>query len=236
MYNNPFYIEKPIWNNSFSYSQRNNKKLFVTNEIIWNIEDLKLWEEIVFEDFDFDWNLVSYSGLKNFIRLKYNWKEIIIFDNHNHAIYFWAEAYSRWIITKNSNLIHIDEHSDMRDPWIYIEKINDLQEVFNYTNFILNVGNYIIPAQKSGLIKDIYQIRSEENIDNFSFEKIDKSVSNILNLDVDFFAPELDYMNYNNKINFVKKSIEKSDFITIATSPFFIDQELAIKIIKEILE
>jgi hypothetical protein len=43
-------------------------------------------------------------------------------------------------------------------------------------------------------------------------------------------------MNYDNKIAFVKKSIEKADFVTIATSPFFIDQELAIKVIKEIFE
>jgi hypothetical protein len=28
----------------------------------------------------------------------------------------------------------------------------DLQKVFEYTNFFLNVGNYIIPAEKEGLI------------------------------------------------------------------------------------
>lgn len=236
MYNKSFYIENPVWNNAFSFDKRNNKKLFVTSEINWNLDYLELWTEIVFEDFDFSWKLVSFSGLKNFIRFNYMWKEIIIFDNHNHAIYFWAEAYSRWIIWKKSNLIHIDEHSDMRDPEIYPENLDDLQEIFDYTNFILNVGNYIIPAQKLWLVWEIYQIRSEANIEDFSFENLDSRVSNIVNLDVDFFAPELDYMNYNNKIDFCREMIKKSDFITIATSPFFIDQELAIKVIKEIFE
>lgn len=235
MYTKPFYIEKPVWNNAFSFDKRSNKKLFVTSLIDWDLLDLSIWENIVFEDFDFDSKLVSYAWLKNFIRFKYNWKEIIIFDNHNHAIYFWAEAYSRWIIWKNSNLIHIDEHSDMRDPEIYPENLDNLQEIFDYTNFTLNVGNYIIPAQKIWLVWEIYQIRSEANIEDFSFENLDSRVSNIVNLDVDFFAPELDYMNYDNKIAFVKKSIQKADFVTIATSPFFIDQELAIKVIKEIL-
>lgn len=235
MYTKPFFIEKPVWNNAFSFDKRENKKLFVTSLIDWDLSDLSIWENIVFEDFDFDSKLISYAWLKNFIRFKYNWKEIIIFDNHNHAIYFWAEAYSRWIIWKKSNLIHIDEHSDMRDPEIYPENLDNLQEIFDYTNFTLNVGNYIIPSQKLWLVWEIYQIRSEANIEDFSFENLDSRVSNIVNLDVDFFAPELDYMNYDNKIAFVKKSIQKADFVTIATSPFFIDQELAIKVIKEIL-
>ncbi|MDD5213495.1 MAG: UPF0489 family protein [Candidatus Gracilibacteria bacterium] len=235
MYSKPFFIEKPVGNNAFSFDKRDNKKLFVTSLIDGNLSDLVIGENIVFEDFDFDFKLVSYAGLKNFVRFNYKGKEIIIFDNHNHAIYFWCDAYSRGIIGKNSNLIHIDEHSDMRDPEIYPENLDNLKEIFDYTNFTLNVGNYIIPAQKFGLLRDIYQIRSEANIEDFSFENLDKAVSNILNIDVDFFSPGLDYMNYDNKIAFVKKSIEKADFITIATSPFFIDQELAIKVIKEIL-
>jgi len=36
-----------------------------------------------------------------------------------------------------------------------------LQKVFDYTNFFLNVGNYIVPAQKEGLIGEVLQIRGE---------------------------------------------------------------------------
>ncbi|USN58289.1 MAG: hypothetical protein H6767_08515 [Candidatus Peribacteria bacterium] len=47
-------------------------------------------------------------------------------------------------------LYHIDEHSDMRDPEEYLLKPDslDMQKVYEYTNYFLNVGNYIIPAQQ----------------------------------------------------------------------------------------
>jgi len=42
----------------------------------------------------------------------------------------------------------------MRDPGIYLSKTDsqNLQKIFEYANFELNVGNYIIPAQKEGII------------------------------------------------------------------------------------
>jgi len=49
-------------------------------------------------------------------------------------------------------LYHIDEHADYRDADEKLEH-TDLQSIFNYTNFSkINVGNYIIPAEKEGLI------------------------------------------------------------------------------------
>jgi len=77
-----------------------------------------------------------------------------LFDNHNHALYFWYLARHQGKIGNNNLLIHIDEHSDMRDPENYIsqEETQDLEKVFDYVNFTLNVGNYIIPAQKEGIV------------------------------------------------------------------------------------
>jgi len=59
-------------------------------------------------------------------------------------------ARKQGIISDNSLLYHIDEHADTRDPEKYLLKPDsrDLQKVFEYTNFFLNVGNYIIPAEK----------------------------------------------------------------------------------------
>jgi hypothetical protein len=42
-----------------------------------------------------------------------------------------------------------------------------LQKVFEYTNFALNVGNYIIPAEKQGLISETIQIRSEDALKEY---------------------------------------------------------------------
>ncbi|MDD4151489.1 MAG: UPF0489 family protein [Candidatus Gracilibacteria bacterium] len=235
MYEKSFYIEGEVGNNAFSFKRRQDKKLYVTNIINGTIDDVKLGTEKVFEDFDFDGKLVSFSGLKNFVKFDFDGKECIIFDNHNHAFYFWCEAYKNKIIDLDAKLIHIDEHSDMRDPNIYIENndLINLEKIFDYTNFTLNVGNYIIPAIKSSLVKEVYQIRNETNIKEFNLVD-DKNI--ILNIDLDFFSPGLDFIDYQLKLDFIKKMIKKSSFITIASSPFFIDQTLAIKVFKDIFK
>ena len=69
-------------------------------------------------------------------------QKIYLFDNHNHAYYFWHKSRFDLIISENWNiLIHIDEHSDLRKPQKYLQKenLNSLNEIANYTNQVLNV-------------------------------------------------------------------------------------------------
>ena len=239
MYSKSFYIEKKVWNNIFSYEKRPCKRLFVPSLI--EIDDLsliKLWDEIVFSDYDFDGNLIEAKWLKNFYKIKHNWKQIYLFDNHNHAYYFWFLELFNKNISKNATLIHIDEHSDMRDPWIFQSEseINDLQKVFEFTNFELNVWNYILPSQKSWLIKEVVQIRSEDNLKTYLSQKDNYKNNLILNLDLDFFEPNLDFIDYELKKKVVLDAFEKSDVITICTSPFFIDQNLALQVFYDIFK
>jgi hypothetical protein len=49
---------------------------------------------------------------------------------------------------------------------------------------------------------------------------------------MDFFRPELDDIDYELKKKVVLDIAEKASIITVATSPFFINQELAVNIIK----
>lgn len=56
----------------------------------------------------------------------------------------------------------------------------------------------------------------------------------ILNLDLDFFAPELDYISFEDKKKTILHFARQSDFITIATSPFFIDQKRAIDMFRKV--
>lgn len=237
MYQKPFFIDKKVWNNAFSYNKRKNKKIYVPNLISWEISDIKLWKKIVFEDFDFDDKLSSCSWLENFYEITWKNKKIFLFDNHNHAFYFWYLARNRWIIKDNNTLYHIDEHSDMRDPENYILKPEsyNLEEVFNYTNFKINVWNYIIPAKKEWILKNIIQIRNEENLNNYLLnDKKNKEKWIILNLDLDFFQADLDFIDYKLKKKVVLDIAEKAKIITVATSPFFIKQNLAIKVFKDI--
>ncbi len=256
MYKFSFYIKEKVWNNAFSFEKRKNKKLFVPSLIkAKSFFDVEIWEEIAFEDFDFDDKLQSCIWLKNFYEFDFfpsllrrglgGGKKLYLFDNHNHAYFFWYLARENWLIKNNSKLYHIDEHADTRDPWKFLNSrdTKDLQKVFDFTNFFLNVWNYIIPAQKEWLIWEIIQIRSEsdlksylESVDmflpNISTEKESSSI--ILNLDLDFFQPDLDFIDYELKKKVVLNIAKKADLITVCTSPFFIKQELALKVFKDL--
>lgn len=244
MYNKWFFIENPVWNNEFSFDKRQNKKLFVP-EIIEakSFDEIKFQddlEKIAFEDFDFDDKLSTNYWLKNFYRFQMWWKEVVLFDNHNHAFYFWYEARSRKIIWDKNILIHIDQHADTRDNDKIISKSDSksLEKVFDFTNFVLNVWDYIIPAQKEGIIENIVQIRNTKNLEdylqNFSNKKNNSKI--ILNLDLDFFASELDFIDFELKKKVILDVFEKASYVTVCTSPFFVDQGLAVEKFKEIFK
>ena len=44
----------------------------------------------------------------------------------------------------------------------------------------------------------------------------------------------MDYIPYDLKVSKIKDLIKKSKVITIASSPFFIEQDYAIKVLKEL--
>ena len=193
----------------------------------------------MFSDFDFDGNLIEAKWLKNFYEFERFWKKMYLFDNHNHALYFWYLARHQGKIGNNNLLIHIDEHSDMRDPEIYIswEDSQNLEKVFDYVNFTLNVGNYIIPAQKEGIVWEVFQIRNETNLHEYLekfWENFEKTSWIICNIDLDFFEPGLDFIDYDLKMKVVRDAIAQSDIVTFATSPFFIDQDLALRVFRDI--
>ena len=244
MYNKWFYITDKIWNNAFSFEKRKNKKIWVPSLIkINSFDEISLQEDkgkIAFEDFDFEDKLSTNYGLKNFYEIDWKWKPIYLFDNHNHALFFWYLFKENWFIKQKWNtLYHVDEHADYRAPWVTLKK-TDLESIFNYTNFSdINVWNYIIPAEEEGLIWKTIQIRNTKNLEDYLDsqllkEGIDEGI--ILNLDLDFFQPDLDFIDYDLKKKVVLDIAKKASIITVSTSPFFINQELAIKVFKDLFD
>ena len=208
------YLKWNFWNNAFSLEERENKKLFIPKlkKInINNLDKIELWNKICFEDYDFNNKLQSCTGLKHFYEIDLNInnskktekkvetknflslnnnktsKKIYLFDNHNHAYYFWYLARDNKIISDNAILFHIDEHADTRDPiqdknYLNYEKIKNpaetihelaleslsinqnkylqkpesenLDNIYKYCNYYLNVWNYIIPAEQEWLISE----------------------------------------------------------------------------------
>lgn len=263
MYSKISLLKEKISNNAFDYEERQKLNplpfLVIPSLINLTLENpninqeqtslntifpkLKTGNEIVFEALDDNGNLKSCQGLEHFLKIQLNPNQnIYIFDNHNHAFYFWHLEKLLGNLAGAATLIHIDQHKDTRIPIEFLspEESTDLKKVYEYTNTILNVGNFIPPAIKTGLIKEIIFIDSEASLKNFNLENVIKNSSHskqnnlILDIDIDFFAPDLDYIGNQLKLETIKKILPFASTITIATSPFFIEQELAIEWIKKI--
>ena len=247
MYDKPFYITEPVSNNAFNFDRRTDPKVYVPSLIAGELKDVAMGEEIVFEDFDDHTNLKGLSsckGLRNFVRTSWRGKPVYIFDNHNHAFAFWHLEWIRGGLETGARLVHMDMHKDSREPESYLSptKSGDSDEVFQYTNTVLNVGNFIPAAVKSGLVGNVINLDSEASLREFESaapKNADLPVpagDTIFDLDLDIFAPEMNYIDKYLKMKAIKKAAEKSSMITIATSPFFIKQGLALKRLHQIFE
>ena len=217
-------LTENIWNNQFCFNQVEDPKIWIADTIDWTVEDLEIWENTVFREMK-NWKVVEYKWLKNFIHKKNNNQSIYIFDNHNHALKYRIEEYKEWNIPFWFDLIHIDQHTDMN--------LSEFDLNIQSPNFdVYNVWNFIQPAIKSWLINHVEQINTEYKLLNYETEKDDL----ILDIDLDFWAPEMSIEKYSETIEKVKNLILKSRVVTIAASPYFLDQNLAIKICNKILK
>jgi len=93
---------------------------------------------------------------------------------------------------------------------------------------VLNVGSFIKPALEFNLFSEAIIIDSLYGFD------LDISGEFVLDIDLDIFSEDMDYIDYEFKISKIKGYIAKASVITVATSPFFIDQNYAIKVLKEL--
>ncbi len=234
MYQNPFYLTKKTSNNALSFEERKNPTLYVPSVIEGDLEDVKIGKEVVFEDFDEYEKLQSCIGLENFVKLPHpeTQKPIVVVDNHNHVFYFWYEAWHQGFFERGITLVHIDAHRDTRIPErnLRSEEAHDLNKVFEYTNSVLNVGNYIPPAREEGVIGGLISITSETEL-----LAARPRGPFILNIDLDFWASEMDYIDEKMSIPHIKHWIKQAEFITFATSPFFIEQGRAIEVLHRLL-
>ena len=216
-------ITENIWNNQFCFNQVENPKIWVADMIEWVAKDLEIWENTVFREMK-NWKVVEYKWLKNFIHINSNNQSIYIFDNHNHALKYWYVEYKTWNIPFWFNLIHIDQHTDMNSSEFELDLENPNFDVYN-------VWNFIQPAIKSWLINNVEQINTEYKLLNFQTDENNL----ILDIDLDFRSPEMSIEKYSETIEKAKNLISNSRIVTIATSPYFLDNELAIKLCKMLL-
>jgi hypothetical protein len=231
-YSEPFRIEGPLGNNALSYDRRGRApSLWVPSLLNGTIADVTPGDRVVFEDVDEHGVLHSCIGLSHLVRTEWAGVPTVVVDNHNHAFYFWFDAMERGLLQRHATLIHVDQHRDTRVPDRGYEG-RTLQDVFDYTNFHLNVGNYVVPAQQAGLVGTIQFVTGEEALRDLSLAS---RPNRILNIDLDFFAPEMSYVDFELARRFIAAHAVRASLITIATSPFFIDQERAIAVLAKLL-
>lgn len=255
-------IDLPISNNFFSYEKRKCKEIIVPSIKECDILNIKTSKKASFVEIDEVGLENSCFGLEYFIKEKN--KEIYIFDNHNHSFYFSYELYLN--TNRKYDFIHIDQHKDLRMPEISFEKYKnflisnqyflktefkklnleynkyiykteiDLDKIiaYLYTNIELNVGNFIKPLMEIGVIDRFYCIDSLYKINEFKDFNCDREY--ILDLDLDFFSKDMDYIEENVKLELVKSLIRNAKRTLIATSPYFIEFDRCKAVLSKIFE
>lgn len=230
-----FYIDKPIGNNEFSYEERKIKKIYVPSLIKSDISEVEISVVPNFIEVEDEKEQICY-GLKNMYELElaktssFEGKKIYLFDNHNHSFYFWCRELLNESFSKGCTLVHIDQHKDTRVPPNFEVDIEDLEDVKRYVNDVLNVGSFIKPALYHNIFSELRIIDSKYGME----EEFPKN-EYVLDLDLDFFSKDMDYIDFDERIVIVKKYIGCAKVITIATSPFFIEQERALEVLKILL-
>lgn len=232
-YYSGFLISRPVGNNAFSFDKRVNKQIYVPPLVEGSLSDLAVGYHIAFSEID---EGIEFNGLglAQFIVFRWHDVPVFIFDNHNHAFFFWTYGLRQGLFSPGLPLVHVDQHSDMWKPHIWpafsLRDDNLLDQAFAYTNFTINVGNFIKPALHLNYFSDITIITG-----SIDFElTFDGPI--VFDLDMDVFAPVMDYIGNPYKIDVIRRWMEQAAFITVATSPFFMNQPLAIDFIRKIFE
>ena len=215
-----YFLEWKRWNNSFAYFLW--KKLWIPEVDIWLYSDLKLWKKIVFAD-EIDGEYNESIGLEKHLWILNDSNydlvcPVFVCDNHNRVLEAW-----KYFKMNKPVLVHIDQHRDEASPW----GVDDFEKD-------LRVCDYINWAKKEGWINQQHLSFCESKDFNNSSEVLVDSI--ILNIDLDIFAPEQTIIPYKKIWETILKFSKKSCLITIATSPLFIDQNRAIKLLNKFFE
>jgi len=231
-YTQPFWLEGAVGNNAFSYERRGaSPTLWVPSRLAGTMADVQPGRRVAFEDLDEHDQMRSCPGLAHLVTTSWRTIPTVVVDNHNHAFYFWMEAAQRGVLAPGATLIHVDQHKDTREP-VSAFHGTTLPEAFAYTNYQLNVGNYIVPAQRCGLVGETQLVTSGYALDDFGWAS---RANKILNIDLDFFAPEMSYIEFDRVRRFIDAHLATAALVTFATSPFFIEQERAIEILSRLV-
>ncbi len=259
-YTKEIFLTTPVGNNTINFWERkeygSDCRLRIPALIHGSLEDVRLLESgVCYEYISDKWKLISASGLDSLVYITQWDKDIYIIDNHNHAFYCRWKSYIEWKISRWSHLIHIDQHSDLWVPPseggvgegnIILSRftkdrknsIPTLSSIATYTNEILDIASFIKPAKEIWLIGDYEIMLTEYSLLQYQLSTLNSQPSTIIDIDLDFRAPEMGIEYYYQTIKKVRQLIALPDVrcITIATSPTYIHQQRALQVLRDIID
>ena len=138
-------------------------------------------------------------------------------------------------------------HSNIDNPTVVkMQQRHDtyIQDIYTYTHEKCHMWNFIKPFLHIYPETDFTRIKSEYQLLHSlpdtshspnSPESPDSSNITIIDIDLDFWAPEMSIDNYEQTIIHTRRLIDQADLVTIATSPYYIDQQLAPQVLRDLL-
>lgn len=234
---NPWYVpgkflEIGQGNNAFSLPNKADRnRLEITPLKLGSLDDLRVGNHVAFQDFEGD-EWLECRGLESGILCLDYGVPIYVFDNHNHVFYAWVEAMKMDWFHKGAKLVHMDEHFDASEAPHSVVHLENLEDVWRYTNRVLQIATYIRPALQLGIFK-----QCKNYVESKDFEILNEDNNEVvLNLDIDVFHEDMSHISWKQKIGVLRHYLPRTRFITIATSPYFIDQQKAIGLVKDVVD
>ncbi len=233
-YSRACYLDSGVGNNAFSLERKpERERLMLTRLEIGLIGDLQCSSETSFQDYDSDvW--MQCGGLEKAILSFEADMPIYVFDNHNHAFYGWIEALHAGVFSRGARLVHMDAHFDDAEPEHVKVDLNDIEDVWKYTNETLQIASFIKPALELDVFDQV--VNYVESADFTELPEIGADQEIILDIDLDVFCDEMSHVSWKQKLDVITHYLPQTKLITMATSPFFIDQQRAIDIAKRLMD
>jgi len=240
-------LKKPVVSTSENNTVKKPNSYYWNIELLWNkyfssviVKNKSTWENGFFQtSFDFspsddfiffDEYNNGYKGLKTPSCI---WKEkpIFLVDNHNCVLLPFFHAFTQQNFSP-LHIVHIDAHRDNAFFPHDVSKFSLNREGVLHLQNHCQVCNYLDAGKKIGLIDTITSITQSSEFESFKTP----SSPFILNLDIDIFGPEGDAVPLEQKIQTIALAWGRADMICIATSPGFIDQDQAKRLIQILTE
>lgn len=221
-------------NNAFSLEKMPDRQdLRITPLQKGFIAEAQMGTHVAFQDFDGE-SWLECTGLQYAVCEMVGNIPVYLFDNHNHAFFGWLEAFHSGSFRKGASLVHMDAHFDDASPDHYDVDLSDLESVWKYTHETLQIASFITPALHHGVFSQC--VNYVESGDFEYLMPLNSKTDIVLDLDLDVFCDEMSHVTWSQKIEVLKYYWPQTRCVTMATSPFFIDQQRAIDIAKRLME